>query len=89
MADVDGSKVLEFLKEKWGGRTCPMCSKGPLAINPKTFQLTEFNEGSLVIGGPVFPVIPVSCENCGHMILVSAIKVGAINPNQTAEKNNG
>ena len=78
MSDIDSKKIIDFLSEKWKGRDCPMCGKGPWNVQSKVFQLTEFYQSSIVIGGPVIPVIPVSCENCGHTVLVNAIISGAM-----------
>jgi len=78
MAKVNSEKLVAFLGEKWGGRSCPMCGKGPWNVQPTVFQLNEFHEGSFVVGGPLVPVIPVSCGNCGHTVLVNAIISGAM-----------
>lgn len=78
MAAYDTNKVLSFIKERWGGRGCPVCGKGPWSVQDKVFQLTEFHSGSMVIGGPVVPVIPVTCSNCGNTTLINAIICGAV-----------
>jgi hypothetical protein len=57
-----------------------MCGSGPWSVQDKVFQLTEFHEGSVIIGGPVVPVIPVTCGNCGHTVLVNAIVAGLMSP---------
>lgn len=80
MSDFDSEKVIKFLNEKWQGRVCPMCGSGPWNVQNKTFQLTEFHQGSFVIGGPLIPVVPVSCVNCGHTVLVNAIIAEAVAP---------
>ncbi len=80
MAGHDTKKVIQFLTEKWGNRDCPMCGKGPWEVQEKAFQLSEFHHGNLVVGGPLIPVIPVTCTNCGHTALVNAIIAGAISP---------
>ena len=78
MAKFDSAKLLSHLKVKWASRACPMCGSGPWSVQDSTFQLTEFNEGSMVIGGPVIPVVPVVCSNCGYTALVNALVSGAI-----------
>jgi hypothetical protein len=80
MANHDTNKVIHFLTEKWGNRDCPMCAKGPWEVQEKAFQLSEFHHGNLIVGGPLIPVIPVTCTNCGHTVLVNAIISGAILP---------
>ena len=75
---MKSKEIISFLKEKWGERACPMCGKGPWSVQDRVFQLTEFHQGNLVVGGPLIPVIPVSCGNCGHTVLVNAIISGAM-----------
>lgn len=72
MSKFDGEKILEHLT-RWEGRNCPMCGKGQWTALDSTYQLTEYNDGSLVLGGPVVPVIPITCGNCGNTALVNAI----------------
>ena len=57
-----------------------MCGIGGWNVQDSTYQLLEFNQGSLVIGGPVIPVIPIVCNNCGNTLLVNAIIAGVLKP---------
>jgi hypothetical protein len=86
LSDFDPKKMINFLSEKWKGRDCPMCGQGPWSVQDKVFQLTEFNQGSMIIGGPVVPVIPVSCGNCGHTILVNALISEAISRGESKQE---
>jgi len=86
MSDFDAAALLRFLQERWGGRACPVCGKGPWQANDRIFQLTEFNQGNLVLGGPIVPVIPVTCSNCGNTVLVNAIIARALKPPDAASK---
>jgi hypothetical protein len=63
-----------------------MCGGGPWNVQDSTFQLTEFNEGNMVIGGPVIPVIPIICTNCGYVALVNAISAGVQKPSPGLEE---
>ncbi len=78
MATFDTEKFIAFIGEKWGGRPCPMCSKGPWSVQGSVFQLSEFHQGSIVVGGPLIPVVPVTCGNCGYTVIVNAILSGAV-----------
>jgi hypothetical protein len=69
--------VLAYLTEM-GWATLPLCAKSPLPLADKVFQLAEFHEGGIVIGGPLVPIVPVTCSNCGNTILVNAILSGAL-----------
>lgn len=80
MSTHSSEKAISFLEKKWGVKPCPMCGKGPWNVQDKIFQLSEYHSGTLVVGGPLIPVIPVSCTNCGHTVLVNAIIAGAVQP---------
>jgi hypothetical protein len=79
MGSFDFDGFVAQLKEKWQSRPCPMCQKGPWSVGTNTFQLTEFHDGAVIIGsGPLVPVIPVTCVNCGNTVLVNALLTGSI-----------
>jgi len=86
MSKFNNAKAISYLQNKWGSRPCPMCGKGPWNVQDSTYQLTEYNEGGLVVGGPVIPVIPVTCGNCGHTVLVNAILSGILQPSSPPSK---
>jgi hypothetical protein len=83
---VDTTALLEHLKRKWKGRSCQMCGTGNWNVQDKVFELAEFPQGSLMVGGPVIPVIPVVCSNCGNTVLVNAILSGAVKVDQFKEE---
>ena len=78
MAGIDAQKLIEYLKEKWQGAACPMCRQSKWMVKEKVFELREFSEGNLLVGGSVMPILPVICANCGNTILVNAITGGLI-----------
>ncbi len=80
MADIETQKMISFLSQKWGEKKCNMCGGGTWEVQDKVFQLTEFHQGNLVVGGPLVPVVPVTCTNCGNTTLVNALISGAITP---------
>jgi hypothetical protein len=73
MAKYDSQKLLAHLNSKWAGRPCAQCGVANWQVQDSVFELREFNAGSLVVGGPVLPLIPVICANCGNTILVNAL----------------
>ena len=79
MAKFNHENVLTHLKEKWKGRSCPLCNSGNWNISDTVYELREFQEGNLVLGaGPILPLIPVTCNNCGNTVLVNALVSKAI-----------
>lgn len=78
---IDGPKVLNHLNSKWNS-SCPTCGNANYAeAADRVFQLLEFNQGSIVVGGPVMPVVPVICRFCGNVQLLSAITAGVVKNN--------
>lgn len=72
-------KALEKL-ENFFKRPCG-CSGNNWILNDKIFELREFNGGDLVIGGKsssIFPVITVSCRDCGNTHFFNAVLLGII-----------
>lgn len=86
MSKIDSEKVIKHLQEKWKGARCSMCGEGSWAVQDSAFQMTEFSHGGLAIGGPVIPVVPVMCSNCGNTVLINAILAGVVK--QDEEKAN-
>ncbi len=77
-------KIVTHLNEKWDSdKVCPMCGAANWAISPKILELREFDNGNITIGGHsfIYPVIPVSCKNCGNVILISATISGMLSNN--------
>lgn len=82
MSTYDDQKLIEHLRTKWANKPCPMCNVGPWTIQDRIFQLLEFHPGAnLVLGaGPIIPVIPVTCANCGFTAMVNAVVSKALPP---------
>ena len=81
MKKPNSQEIIDFLNDKWNGTPCPMCRKGEWSVTDKVFELREFHEGNLVIGGPgtpIVPVIPVTCKNCGNTVLINPMVVGLL-----------
>jgi len=72
---------VNFIRQKWGQQFgCPMCKQtAGFEISPKVFELREFHHGSIKLGQEkLFPVIPVTCKNCGNTIFINAIAADQI-----------
>ncbi|TLU57468.1 MAG: hypothetical protein FDX18_08250 [Chlorobium sp.] len=89
MTSKNGKNVISFLSEKWENKDCPMCGKGPWQVQDKVFQLSEFQKDSLVGGGLMIPLIPITCTNCGNTLLVNAIISGGIDRESITQEKKG
>jgi predicted nucleic-acid-binding Zn-ribbon protein len=86
MTPEETQKVVQHLTTTWSGRPCPYCGTAQWIVPETIFQLTEFHPNSVVIGGPVVPVIPITCKRCGNTPLVNALTVGIIEPSPKKEE---
>ena len=81
MSKIDGNKTIRYLNEKWQGRGCPLCGGKAWDLTDKAFELREFNDGDIVLGGPnnaIIPLVPVTCQKCGNTVLINAIQAGLV-----------
>lgn len=79
MSDVNQDELIKILNEKWGARPCHMCGDGPWIVSDKIFELREFNEGDLIVaGGPITPLITITCGNCGNIMMINPMVIGLI-----------
>lgn len=79
MANINQDKLINILNEKWGNRPCNMCGTGNWLVSDKVFELREFNNGDLIIGGgPITPLVTITCSECGNTILINPIVIGVL-----------
>ena len=56
---------------------CSLCNSSKWEVSDTIFELREFNGGDLVQGGDsIYPVIPITCSNCGNTLFLNAVKMG-------------
>lgn len=80
MSKLKAEKLLMVLNTKWKNKTCIMCGGVNWSVSDKVFELREFHGGSIVIGGSdIFPVVPVTCTNCGNTIFVNPMIIESLN----------
>lgn len=78
---IDTEKAISFLNEKWNNMTCPYCHCTEWNVSDKAFELREFNNGNMYLGGPnaaITPVVTVTCNNCGNTVLINALITGIL-----------
>ena len=85
MSKYNTASLITHLRAKWSNRPCPMCVVGNWEIEESIYQLMQFNDGNLVIGGPIIPLIPVTCKNCGNTILINALIAKVLEPPKPTE----
>lgn len=79
-ATVDQS-IVNFLNSKWRPpKSCQVCGANTWNVEPQLAELRFLNLGAFVVGGPVLPLVVLTCNNCGNTIFINAVKAGWIPP---------
>jgi len=90
LSQLDITQVTEWLNKHWrDGRQCPICQNSNWNISNMLYEFRVFHDGNLVIGGPVYPAVAVTCNVCGHTLFFNALKIGIIKSPQGEDKKNG
>lgn len=75
-AAVD-QRIVDFLNANWRPpKACALCGLNAWSIEQNIAELRFLSMGAFVVGGPVIPLIVVTCNNCGNTVFVNAIKAG-------------
>ncbi len=71
-------KLIKHITEKWQSPpACSVCRNNDWNVSREVYELREFHGGSMVIGGSALvPVSPVTCNNCGNVVLVNTLVAG-------------
>lgn len=80
-------KILEWMKTKWGDAKCPMCGEDKWSVgNVLAAVNVVSNDAQDTVLGGYYPCVTVVCENCGNLVLLSAIAAGLL-PEKEKEGN--
>lgn len=85
MSSYDTDKLMHELNNKWGKKICPMCGQNVWSVQDKCYELRQFNREGFMVGGPIVPVVPISCQNCGNTLLINALIAGVIDKDKKDE----
>ena len=95
MASVDerakvGPSTINFLNSKWRPpKACQVCGANTWNVEPQLAELRFLNLDGFIVGGPVLPLIVVTCSNCGNTVFINAVKAGWIPPTAPPPQNPG
>ncbi len=53
---------------------CPQCNQRNFAPGD-VCAMPQFVQGGMVLGGPTVPMLPIFCQNCGHVLFFAAIPI--------------
>lgn len=89
MTDAQKAKIVAWLIEKWGKGNpqgiprCEKCNHPQMtwSVGQDIITALIFANGSVNVGGTLYPVISIMCSNCGNTHYVNAIISGIIDAN--------
>lgn len=76
MPRIDGEKMLAHIKSKAGRVKCSICRRGPITFSdtirnvPEGWMRSDMDQKIMRL------VVPLYCENCGGISLISAFAAG-------------
>lgn len=84
-------QVMNWLNKKWPmAQKCPICQRREWSFSGTIHELREFHKGDFIVGGSVFPVVPIVCNFCGYTLFFNALKLDLVEqPEKEGEKKNG
>lgn len=88
LSEEQRNKLIHFLNTKRISPNCQICNSNSWGVSDTIFEMREFQGGNLILGGNqnIFPVIPVSCNECGNTIFLNAIIVGVLETQNKGSK---
>src|SRR5437867_769361 len=77
--------ALAWLNRQWTNQTCPFHGPTKWEVGQVIMTL-PYSGGGVIVGGPTYPLLVVTCVNCGYTVLVNAIVAGVVpRPPQTVQ----
>lgn len=72
-------RIAEFLNSKVGSpKPCPVCGKTRWTLGDDVWELRQLSKDGLRVGGSLYPVILLICNECGNTQFLNAVVVGAV-----------
>lgn len=84
MNKLNEQKLLKEINEKWINKNCTMCGHNSWNVDQNMVSPLKLGEsGEIQLGGMVMPLVAVTCMNCGHVVFVNPLIVGAVDTKTT------
>ena len=70
----------DWISTKWTNSLCPFHGPTTWELSAILTQSVAFLPSGFAVGGPVFPLIVITCRTCGYTVFVNALKAGVLSP---------
>ena len=74
------------LEAKWTHqRQCPLCKNKKWIPGDNILVIHPYTDPIAIAGGPYYPIVPITCSNCGYTIFINAKILGLSAPKEEGE----
>lgn len=73
-------KISDHIESKLNSYKCPICEHCEWIPPDAIHEIRDFNFGHLKAGGTLVPVVVMTCQKCGYVLLFNAIHTQVITP---------
>ena len=70
--------VSDWLNPRWLTKKCPVCSHNNWVIADHLVHGLTYSGGGVTIGGPLYPLVLLICQNCAHTLVFNAVVMGLV-----------
>lgn len=75
---AQSERALAWLTSHWPApQICPICRSQSWAIND-LIEMRPYAGGALIMGGPLYVMVPVMCRVCQYTIFFNAVTSGVV-----------
>jgi predicted nucleic-acid-binding Zn-ribbon protein len=78
LSQEEKRKAQAWLQQNWKNWVCPYSGHRNWELGDIVVQGTPFIGGGLSVGGPVYPLLVITCSGCGNTVFINAIKAGIV-----------
>ena len=78
LSEKDYAKVAGFLAINDGNKGCSFCGTSNFSLHNTIYQLSEFRQGAIAVGGPLIPIVVLQCDKCGKVDFYNALHLGVV-----------
>ena len=64
--------------QRINAQACSLCGEVEWSVSEYVFQAIEFDGKGVVFGGAAYPMVPITCDNCGNTYFINAFAADLI-----------
>ncbi len=73
---LNQEKLMQVINKEWKSKQCPMCGNNDWTIDPDIMTMLPVDEErSVQLGGKFVPIVAVTCNKCGNVVLINPLAI--------------